>query len=123
MVCGLQKFTISNDLCTDCIVGKHHHDPIPRKSSWRASQILELIHADICGPINFMSNSNKRYISLFIEDYNRKTWIYFMMEKSEALSHFKCFKKMVENETSLFIKCLQIDRCGEFTLLEFNNFY
>ena len=39
MVCDLPKFTSSDKLCTDCIVGKHHRDPIPRKSSWRASKI------------------------------------------------------------------------------------
>ena len=112
MVRGLPKFTVSDELCTNCIVGKHHRDPIPRKSSWRASQILDLIHADICGPITPMSNSNKRYSLCFIDDYSRKSWIYFLMEKSEALSHFKCFKKMVENDTGLPIRCLHTDRGG-----------
>ena len=82
MVCGLPKFTSSDKLCTDCIVGKHHRDPIPRKSSWRASQILDLIHVDICGPITPMSNSNKRYTLCFIDDYSKRSWIYFLMEKS-----------------------------------------
>ena len=82
MVCGLPKFTSSDKLCTDCIVGKHHRDPIPRKISWRASQILDLIHVDICGPITPMSNSNKRYTLCFIDDYSRRSWIYFLMEKS-----------------------------------------
>lgn len=122
MVRGLPKFTASDELCTDCIVGKHHRDPIPRKSSWRAGQILDLIHADICGPITPMSNSNKRYSLCFIDDYSRKSWMYFLSEKSEALSHFKYFKKMVENETSLAIKCLRTDRGGEFTSFDFNNF-
>lgn len=61
MVCGLPNFTTLDELCEDCIVGMHHRDPIPRKSSWRAGQILGLIHADICGPITLMSNSNKMY--------------------------------------------------------------
>ena len=68
-----------------------------------------------------MSNSNKRYTLCFIDDYSRRSWIYFLVEKSEALSHFKCFKKMVENETSLPIKYLCTDRGGELTSLEFNN--
>ncbi|CAL8162095.1 unnamed protein product [Prunus armeniaca] len=29
-------------------------------STWRASQILQLVHADICGPITPISNSKKR---------------------------------------------------------------
>lgn len=47
--------------------------------------------------------------------------MYYLMEKSEALNHFKFFKKMVENETCLPIKCLRTDRGGEFTSSEFNN--
>lgn len=123
MVPGFPKCTISNELCTDCTVGKHHRDSIPKKSLWRASHILELIHADICGPISPISNSNKRYTLCFIDECSRKSWIYFLMEKSEALSHFKCFKKMVENETGLPINCLRTDRGGVFTSVEFNNFY
>lgn len=73
MVRGLLEFTTTDELCEDCIVGKHHRDPIPRKSSWRAGQILGLIHADICGPITPMSNSNKRYFLCFIDDYSRKS--------------------------------------------------
>ncbi|KAH7571409.1 hypothetical protein JRO89_XS04G0045500 [Xanthoceras sorbifolium] len=39
MVRGLPNFTTLDELCEDCIVGKHHRDPIPRKSYWRAGEI------------------------------------------------------------------------------------
>jgi hypothetical protein len=65
MVCSLPTFTVLEVLCTNCIVGKHHYDPIPRKSSWRASQVLGLIHAGICGPITPMSYGNKKIHSVF----------------------------------------------------------
>jgi transposase InsO family protein len=96
--------------------------PIPKKSTWRATQKLELIHTDICGPITPTSNSNKRYILLFIDDYNRKAWVYFLVEKSKAFNFFKCFKFMVEKETWLFVKCLRTDRGGEFISNKFNDF-
>ena len=64
----------------------------------------------------------KKYILCFIDDYSRRSLIYFLLEKSKALSHFKCFKRMVENETSLPIKCLRTDRGGKYTSLEFNKF-
>ncbi|KAI5410842.1 hypothetical protein KIW84_056110 [Lathyrus oleraceus] len=62
MVCGLPQLSISIVTCVDCINGKQHRDSIPRKINWRATQKLELIHSDICGPISLMSNSNKREI-------------------------------------------------------------
>lgn len=69
-----------------------------------------------------MSNSNKRYILLFIDDYSRKAWVYFLVEKSEALNSFKCFKIMVEKEVEMSIKCLRTDREGEFNSNEFDVF-
>jgi hypothetical protein len=73
MVRGLPTFTVSDELCTDCIMGKHHRNAIPKKSSWRASQILGLIHVDICGSITPMSCGNKKYTLCFIDDYSRKS--------------------------------------------------
>ena len=108
--------------CTDCINRKQHRDPIPKKSTWRAAQKLELIHADICGLITPTSNSNKRYILLFIDDCSRKAWVYFLVEKSETLNSFKVFKTMVEKETRLFVMCFRINRGGEFNSNEFNDF-
>ena len=58
----------------------------------------------------------------FIDDFTRKTWAYFLVEKSEALSMFKRFKSCVEKKVGEYIKCLRTDRRGEFTSLEFNEF-
>ena len=122
MVCGLPHLPISNMTCIDCINGKQHCDPIPKKSTWRATQKLSLIHADICGSLTPTSNSNKMYILLFIDDYSRKAWVYFLVEKSKALNSFKYFKTMVEKEASMFIKCLRTDRGGGSNSNEFNHF-
>ena len=77
---------------------------------WRATQPLELIRADICGPITSMSNGGKRYILCFIDDYSRKSWAYLLAEKSEAFQHFKVFQKTIEKEKGLYVKCLRTDR-------------
>jgi transposase InsO family protein len=93
---------------------------MPKHSIWRANQKLELIHADICGPISPESNSGKRYILCFIDDYSRKSWVFLLATKSEAFFYFKQFKAMVEKETLLHVKCLRTDRGGEFTSNDFN---
>jgi len=51
MVRGLPQLEASSVTCAYCFIGKQHRNPIPKKSEWLASKILELIHADICGPI------------------------------------------------------------------------
>ena len=122
LVIGLPPLKSPKEICTSCIIGKQHRDTIPRQSSWRALKKLQLIHADVCGPISPSSHSNKRYILSFINDYSRKTWVYFLHAKSETFSAFKSFKARVEKEVSASIICLRIERGGEFTSKEFANY-
>ena len=122
MVTGLPCLKAESQVCEDCLVGKQHRDSFPPESSWRAPEILQLVHADICGPITPISNSRKRYLITFINDFSRKTRVYFLIEKSEAFGVFQNFKTRVEKETGLCIKGLRTDRGGEFTSHEFSNF-
>lgn len=121
-VIGLPPFENPTKLCDACLNGKQRRDPFPKASTWRASQVLQLVHADICGPINPTSHSNKRYLLMFIDDYSRKTWVYFLAEKGEAFTSFKLFKNRVEKDTGSSLKCLRTDRGGEFTSREFTDF-
>lgn len=114
---GEEKIT-----CEACIKGKHHRVPFPKQSKWRSTEKLELIHSDLCGPITPPSNSHKRYLISFIDDFSRKTWIYFVLEKSEAFHTFKEFKVFVEKQTGNFIKCLRTDRGGEYNSTEFKEY-
>lgn len=53
---------------------------------------------------------------------SRKTWIYFLVEKSSALECFKKFKSMVEKECGESISCPRTNRGGKFNSLEFTKF-
>lgn len=106
MVIDLPKLPGSLEVCEDCMKGKQHRDTIPKQSKWRADQKLGLVHADLCGPITPASNSNRRYVLSLIDDFTRKSWVYFLIDKSEALHHFKYFKAYVEKEVEVSIKCL-----------------
>lgn len=81
IVNGIPTFKISTNVCENCVMGKHRRDLFPPKSTWRASKILQLIHADIRGPITPTSNSKKMYLINFIDDFSQKTWAYFLVEK------------------------------------------
>jgi len=48
---GLPSPAACAQVCTTCLIGKQHMESIPKKSLWRASRKLELVHADICGLI------------------------------------------------------------------------
>lgn len=122
MVKDLPQFQRPSQVCEECVVGKQHRETFPAGKSRRQKQVLELIHSDICGPITPTSNGGKRYFITFIDDFSRKTWVYLLQEKSEALSVFKQFKALAENETEMSIKILRSDRGGEYNSREFVDF-
>ncbi|GJZ28589.1 retrovirus-related pol polyprotein from transposon TNT 1-94 [Tanacetum coccineum] len=122
LVKGLPPIKDEDKPCADCLVGKQARESFPKTSSWRATQRLQLIHSDICGPISPQSSSEKRYVINFIDDFSRKCWSYFLTEKSQALETFKKFKVLVEKEAEVEIKCLRTDRGGEFNSGEFKLF-
>jgi len=112
MVHGLPSMEFKSKLCEECILGKQSRTSFPRNSKYQAKEQLGLIHTDVCGPITPESFSGKRYFISFVDDFSRKTWVYFLKEKSEV---FKKFRVMVEKETDKHIKTVRSDRGGEFT--------
>ena len=78
-----------------------------------------MVHSDVCGTMSSSSLSGYVYYVSFIDDFSRKTWIYFLKGKSEVFSKFKEYKALVENHTDRKIKILRSDNGGEFTSDEF----
>ena len=77
-----------------------------------AKEILEIVHSDVCGLMSSSSLSGYVYYVSFIDDFSRKTWIYFLKGKSEVFSKFKEYKALVENQTDRKIKTLQSNNDG-----------
>jgi len=75
--------------------------------------VLDLVHSNVFGLINVPSLSKSVYFVSFINDYSRRTWIYFLRSKSEVYSKFKEFKAFAENQTGKKIKCLRTDNGGD----------
>ncbi|KAL0330178.1 UNVERIFIED_CONTAM: Retrovirus-related Pol polyprotein from transposon RE2 [Sesamum radiatum] len=98
MMTDLPQIQAIEGACEACLQGKQHKKPFPSGTSWRAKAVLELIHTDVCGPMRTPSHEQNRYFILFIDDYSRMTWVYFMREKSEVFKVFKKFKNLVENK-------------------------
>lgn len=77
IVLGLPPIAHIDKVCEGCIYGKMHRLPFP-KNAYRAKVPLELVHADIFGPTSTPSIGGKRYFHLFVDDYTRMMWIYFL---------------------------------------------
>eukprot|EP00253_Pinus_taeda_P034092 PITA_34092 len=60
------------------------------------------------------STVKQRYYVIFIDDYSRKCWIYFMQKKDQNFTKFCEFKALVEKELGKKIKALRSDNDGEY---------
>ena len=104
MVKGLPLIEKPDSLCEGCILGKQHRESLPSGKSIRAKAPLEIIHSDLCGPMQAPSLAGSQYFLTFIDDFTRKTWAYFLKNKSEVFEKFRNFKALVENQSGLHIK-------------------
>ena len=84
---------------------------------------MQLIHSDICGTLKVPSISHAVYFLTFIDDFSRKSWVYFLKHKSETLLKFQIVKSLVENEYGKKIKTLRAGNWGEFIKKEFEAFF
>ncbi|GJZ39769.1 zinc finger, CCHC-type containing protein [Tanacetum coccineum] len=122
MVTGMPCVSHLKQLCSGCVVAKQMRQSFPNEAQWRASKPLELLHADLCGPITPQSTGGNRYFLLIVDDWCRYMWVYFLKSKDEALAKFKIFKAQVEMETEHKVKALRTDRGGEFNSHAFVKF-
>ena len=113
-------FKTSKSNCEICCEGKQSR--LPFSSGTRANETLQIIHSDICGPMESKSIGGSRYFLLFIDDFSRMTFIYFLKAKSEVLGYFKEFKSMVENHQEKKIKILRTDNGCEYCSNNFEDF-
>ncbi|KAK1602023.1 hypothetical protein QYE76_027128 [Lolium multiflorum] len=108
----------SLDRCEACLMGKMTKTPFSGMME-RATDLLEIIHTDVCGPMSVASRGGYRYVLTFTDDLSRYGYIYLMKHKSETFEKFKEFQSEVENQRNKKIKFLRSDRGGEYLSYEF----
>jgi hypothetical protein len=77
MVNGLSYIKMDDEVCEGCIFWKQHRESFSNRT-WKARERLALIHSNLCGPMETVSFGKARYFLTLINDYSRKTWVYFL---------------------------------------------
>ena len=62
----------------------------------RVSEVLSLIHTDVCRPMNTNVRGRYYYFVIFTDDLSRYGHVYLMTHKSESFEMFKRFGNEVE---------------------------
>lgn len=109
------KLTNRNEnlVCIPCCEGKQSRFSFSHSGS-RADTLLEIIHSDLCGPMETPSAGGAKYFITFIDDYSRTVYVYFLKNKMDMKSVFERFKNEVENELEKRIKILRTDNGKEY---------
>ena len=99
-----------------------HRTPHRPLKEIKSTRVLQLVHSDVCGPMQTHSLGGSRYYITFIDDFSRYCRTYFMRHKSEALDKFMEFKAAAEKESGKCIKALRADRGGEYMSDDFTSY-
>jgi transposase InsO family protein len=122
MVTGLPLVSCRDGVCAGCVLEKHHWDSFEKRASWHASGPLQLVHSDLCGPLSSPSFSGCKYFLTFIDDFSRRTWVYFLKLKSEVFDKFLAYKALVEKKSGHQIQRLRTDNGGEYVNNNFTSY-
>ena len=72
----------------------------------RATELLRLIHTDVCGPMTTQARGGYSYFITFTDDFSRYGFVYLMKHKSKAFDKFLEYQSMVEKQMRKSIKIL-----------------
>ncbi|KAI3729037.1 hypothetical protein L6452_17683 [Arctium lappa] len=99
--------------CETSLIGKMTKAPFVGQIE-RASDVLGIIHSDVCGPMNIHARGGYRYFITFTDDLSRFGYVYLMRHKSESFEMFKEFQNDLQNQLGKSITILRFDRGGEY---------
>ena len=98
----------SYEACKACLLGKMTKTPFTGFPK-RASDLMELIHTDVCEPMSSTAREGFQYFITFTNDLSRYGYVYLMRHKFETFERFKEFQNEVENQLRKKIKHLRSD--------------
>ncbi|CAI7772568.1 unnamed protein product [Closterium sp. NIES-53] len=100
--------------CPDCTTGKLPRTSFPT-STTRASAPLELVHTDVCGPMQTPEREKgSKYFITFLDDFSRLNWVTLVKTNDEVAKVFKRWIRYAEREAGAKVKILRSDRGGEY---------
>jgi transposase InsO family protein len=123
LVNGLPKIGVRNSICDICVKSKQSRLSFVNEMPKRASEALQVVHSDVCGPFEVPSLGGSKYFVTFVDEFTRMMGLYTIKLKSEVFDVFKRFKVLIEKETGRSIKILRTDGGGEYTSKDFEAFY
>ena len=102
-------------VCKGCIKGKKSRQPVSKTPVPQTTGLLQLVHSDICGPMQTPLLSGTIYFVTFTDDYSRYTVVYPIKAKSKVFLKFQEYRKTTQNQLGTSLKALHSDNGGGST--------
>ena len=108
--------------CEGCLAGKMCRKLFPAVGEIRSKRKLQLVHSNVCGPMQTQLIGGAKYFVMFIDDYTWCCTAYFMKHKSEVLDKFKEFEAKTTIAAGRAIGTLRMDNGGKYLSSAFQNY-
>ncbi|CAI7826036.1 unnamed protein product [Closterium sp. NIES-54] len=108
--------------CDSCVEGKVTKAPHPRHGSKEPYGAMEVVAADVCGPMRVTSRHDSRYFVTFTDIGTRLTWVTELKDKTQVFPSFVDWLAEAERQSGKQLKVLRTDNGGEFINKVFNDY-
>ncbi|KAL0279164.1 UNVERIFIED_CONTAM: hypothetical protein PYX00_000774 [Menopon gallinae] len=101
-----------DSICDGCALGKMHRLPFrPRPN--KVTKVGEVIHADLCGPMETESIGKAKYFACFKDEFSKFRRLFFLKHKGETHDALKSFLNEAKTKGHI-VKSLRCDGGKEF---------
>ncbi|GKA97297.1 retrovirus-related pol polyprotein from transposon TNT 1-94 [Tanacetum coccineum] len=105
---------VKDHLCSSCELGKATRKSFYTKATPSSKRWLQLLHMDLCGPMQVESINGKKYALVIVDDYSRYTWTHFLRFKDETPEVLIDFLRLVQRGLHAQVRTVQTDKGTEF---------
>jgi hypothetical protein len=96
---------------------------VPKPVECKSTEVFELIHTDVCGPVPNELYGGSKYLLTVIDDFSHFLRVFFLKQKSDASITLRTFFNNVERQFDKKIKRSRSDHDGEYVRNELNNLF
>jgi len=99
--------------CDACVIGKQHKQTF-KSSTTNTTAVGEIIHADLCRPMERDSIGDSKHFLLIKDDYSHYRIVYFIKYKSEVKHLIENLIHKIKTDSGCKVKVLLTDNGLEF---------
>jgi transposase InsO family protein len=113
---------LSNFTCNLCALSKSKHQ-VPKPVEAKSTEVFELRHTDICGPVPNESYGSSKYYLTIIDDFSGFSWVFFIKRKLDTSITHRAFFTHDEREFAKMINPIRSDKGSQYISNELKYFF